>query len=233
MFLEEPRFPDSIAWGASGGPLFSTTVTPTPGGYEQRIAQQVDSLAVYEVGLVNKDAALTEELIAFFNIVKGRAHGFRFPDFQPGESTGTNEPIALGNGIWRTAQLTKRYQYGDWIYDRPIYKPVVGTVVVCLNGIILDEDEVQVDHTLGEITLYTPPAEGVLVTATYQFDVPARFDTDTLQIARVDVDTYRWDACPIIELPRWPLFAAARLERWQCERMTPTWTQVITENWGG
>ena len=35
-FIETPRFPDDIAYGAQGGPMYSTDVVATASGYEKR-----------------------------------------------------------------------------------------------------------------------------------------------------------------------------------------------------
>ena len=50
------------------------------------------------------------------------------------------------------------------------------------------------------MTFDTPPATGVAVTAGFEFDVPARFDTDQLQSV-LDIErTGSIDTIPIIEL---------------------------------
>ena len=78
----------------------------------------------------------------------------------------TDQPLLdLGGGVY---QLNKRYQVGidedgNPVYqDRPIYKPVPGTVVLSGGG--------SVDYTTGLVT------GGSGGTASFEFDVPVRFD---------------------------------------------------------
>jgi uncharacterized protein (TIGR02217 family) len=82
---------------------------------------------------------------------------------------------------------------------RTIAKPVVGTVKVYLDG-IEQASGWSVDTTTGLVTFSTTPALGVEVTADFEFDVPARFDTDHMGVT---IETYRlhaWQQIPIVEV---------------------------------
>ncbi len=57
-----------------------------------------------------------------------------------------------------------------------------------------------VDTTTGVVTFTTPPANGVAVQAGYEFDVPARFDTDEMQARWDTVNTRSWSRVPIVEI---------------------------------
>ena len=64
--------------------------------------------------------------------------------------------------------------------------------------------------TSGLVTFSTAPALGVEVTADFEFDVPARFDTDHMAVT---IETYRlhaWQQIPIVELSFADDFAGAR-----------------------
>ena len=64
---------------------------------------------------------------------------------------------------------------------RTITKPVAGTVRVVL-GMVEQMSGWTVDETTGLITFTTAPANGVIVRAGFEFDVPVRFDTDYLEV---------------------------------------------------
>jgi len=192
-FIEAPAFPQLLAYGASGGPAFSTVVSAGVAPVEARAASWPQERGVWEVGLVNRSGAETAALLAFFRCVaKGRVHGFRFRDFGAGESTGVHEPLGVGDGVTRGFQLVKRYQQGAVVSDRPIYKPVEGTVRVWVDGVLATA--LLVDATTGLVTFLVPPTSGAVLTASFTFDVPVRLDTDALRVRRVAPDAYSWES---------------------------------------
>jgi len=57
-----------------------------------------------------------------------------------------------------------------------------------------------VDTTTGVVSFATAPAEGVVITADFEFDVPVRFDADQMDIT---IETYQhgtWDQIPVLEI---------------------------------
>ena len=196
-FLETLVFPDSIAYGATGGPEYATAIAAGSGGHEARRSTWTAPLHRYELGLAPRTAADTNALVAFFHLVRGRAYAFRFPDFGAGESTGTDEPIGTGTGAVATYQLVKRYTRDATSYDRPIFKPRAGTVTLKDNGAALASSAYSVNYINGIVT--TTVTAGHAITASYQFDVPVRFATDRLAIRRID-GGYQWDSIELIEV---------------------------------
>jgi uncharacterized protein (TIGR02217 family) len=82
---------------------------------------------------------------------------------------------------------------------RTITKPVAGTVKVYFDS-VEQLSGWSVDTTTGLVTFSAPPALGVEITADFEFDVPARFDTDHMAVT---IETYRlhaWQQIPIVEL---------------------------------
>jgi uncharacterized protein (TIGR02217 family) len=82
---------------------------------------------------------------------------------------------------------------------RRIDKPVDGTVRVAVDG---DEQALGVDYSVDVetgIVTFLPghiPADEVVVTAGYEFDVPVRFDTD-----RIDVNLSSFEAGEVLNVP--------------------------------
>ena len=220
MFLESASFPQTIAYGATGGPEYSTGIVQRFGGDEQRNRNWYAPRHRYELGLAVRNETDTRELFAFFNAVaQGRKNGFRFPDFNAGESEGYLEPLGVGTGDAETYQLVKRYTSGALSYDRVIVKPRPGTVLVYADSVLLASADYSVNLSTGEVTA-TADLDAVL-TATFRFDVPVRFTTDRLAIRRID-GGYQWDSIEVIE-DRQAMNAPTGTPLWSC-----TWEFDLT-----
>jgi uncharacterized protein (TIGR02217 family) len=78
--FHEVRFPDNIAYGATGrsGPELATTVVATGAGHEKRNVNWSEARSRCDVASGLKKQAQIDELIAFFRARRGKAYGFRF-----------------------------------------------------------------------------------------------------------------------------------------------------------
>jgi uncharacterized protein (TIGR02217 family) len=143
-------------------------------------------------------------VVAFFEERRGRLIGFRFrdrTDWRSGppsqEPTPTDQRIGTGDGKALSFPLVKTYGSSFAPYQRPIAKPVGGSVRVALDGV---EQAVgsgfNCDPLTGLVTLAAAPPAGAIVTAGFAFDVPVRFDTDEL-----DIDLSAFDAGEIPKIP--------------------------------
>lgn len=132
-FLESPRFPDNIAFGATVGPAYMTVVTPVHSGRESRAIAWTIPRCHFEVGRRLMSVADTAAIDAFFRAVKGRAHGFRIKDWTDYSVTTANGVIAstVTPGVF---QLSKAYVSGALSELRSITKPVVGTAQLFRNA---------------------------------------------------------------------------------------------------
>lgn len=197
MFIETPSFPDTLAYGGVGGPRWLTLIASSPGGGERRTQRWATTRGEWQAGLVNRTSTETLSLLAFFyTIGKGRANGFRFRDFEGGEDTGTDEGLGLGIGSSTTYQLVKHYVLGTHEYQRPIQKPIAGSVTIKVNG--TPSTSFTVDTTTGIVTMNA--TNGAVLTASFLFEVPVRFETDQCQVRYVAPNAYSWDALPLVEI---------------------------------
>ena len=195
--FHEVQFPPKIAYGASGGPEFNTTVAANLAGFEQRNINWPSSRGKWDISTGIKTQSDMAAVIAFFRARYGKAYGFRFKDWS--DYQGIGESIGTGDGSTKIFQLVRNFVSGGYSYQRVIKKPVTGTINVYLNS-VLQSSGFTVDTTTGLITFTTAPAIGVLINADFQFDVPARFDTDALA-ARTDAPgIFVWDTIPIVEI---------------------------------
>jgi uncharacterized protein (TIGR02217 family) len=195
--FHDVQFPPDISYGASGGPGYSTSVITVASGHERRNSNWQAARGRWNVAHGLKKREQVAALIAFFRARRGRAYGFRFKDWT--DFQGLAQVIGTGNGSLKTFQLVKNYASGGIIESRIITKPVAGSVKIYRNGVLVTSG-VSVDAATGVVTFTTAPANGVIVTADYEFDVPARFDSDQMDIT---IETYAlgsWGQIPVIEI---------------------------------
>lgn len=197
MAFHEVRFPDDIAYGATGGPEYATTIVSMASGFEQRNINWDAARGRWDVASGLKRQSQLDILIAFFRARKGRAHGFRFKDWTDYKATAQN--IGTGNAANKVFQLTKTYTSGAGTETRIIKKPVSGMTKVYLNG-VFQTSGVSVSTILGTVTFTNAPGNGVVVTADFEFDIPVRFDTDRMAVTIEYINLNQWSGIPIIEI---------------------------------
>ena len=195
--FHEVQFPPDISYGASGGPAYSTTVVAMVSGHEKRNVNWSQARGSWNVANGLKTRDQVAQLIAFFRARKGKAYGFRFKDWT--DYQGTNQPLGTGDGTTRTFPLVKRYASGGETETRVIAKPVAGTVRIYRNGIAMPAGWT-VDPATGLVTFTTAPTAGSVLTADFEFDVPARFDTDRMDLTAETYDLARWAQIPVVEI---------------------------------
>ena len=208
MAFHEVRFPDNISRGARGGPERRTQIVELASGDEERNASWADSRRRYDVAYGIRRADDLAAVVAFFEARNGRLHGFRYKDWADYKSalpsqaiTATDQQIGTGTGSLQTFQLAKRYTSGAQTWVRTITKPVTGTVRVAL-GMVEQMSGWTLDTTTGVITFTTAPAGGVIVRAGFEFDVPVRFDSDTLDVTLDFERLGSITAIPLLEIRR-------------------------------
>lgn len=170
-FLETPRFPDDVAYGASGGPGYKTSRVRVSSGAEQRNMVWSRSLGKWNVAFGVRNPTQLATLLDFFHGVGGRAYGFRFKDWTDyTAASGEGVVTALGGGLF---QMGRRYSAGALTRDRVIKKPVAATVVIAGGG------SYTLDATTGVITVVS----GANPTGwAGEFDVPVIFGSDEMDV---------------------------------------------------
>ncbi len=83
----------------------------------------------------------------------------------------------------------------------PVPSCAVGTLVVAVAGDQKIESlEYAVNIATGEVTFVLPPDLGTRVTAGFEFDVPVRFDTDTIQTSVASFQAGEVPNVPVVEI---------------------------------
>ncbi|HEY0701274.1 MAG TPA: DUF2460 domain-containing protein [Candidatus Acidoferrales bacterium] len=217
MAFFEVEFPRNIGYKRLGSPAgFSTTVNQGFSGQEQRNRNWANSRGKWTIDLQTPPPsqfsgtrqAYIDALLAFFEVVGGRADAFRLKDHLDYQWT-VAQTLGVGNGSTTVFQLTKTYTIGGRSYVRNITKPVWNTindylgnalaqsVTIALNG--TPTAAFTLDATTGLVTMNAAPGNGVVVSSpTGQFHYPVRFDTDDLPFQVEDSNVHGGQ--PIISL---------------------------------
>lgn len=198
MSFDEVRLPTKIEFGARGGPRFRTEVVVLGSGHEQRNAEWSAARGRWDIAPGIQSAADLEAVIAFWYARKGRLRGFRFKDHTDFRATG-QVLIAEVAGGETSAQLVRTYTSGPANHARSITKPVAGSVQLYLDGAPI---AASIDTATGIASFSALPATSpqVALTADFEFDVPVRFDADTLEIRQVTHARDAIEALPIVEI---------------------------------
>ncbi|MEL7303288.1 MAG: DUF2460 domain-containing protein [Pseudomonadota bacterium] len=210
MTFHDVRFPTAISRGATGGPERRTDIVVLGSGREERNTRWADSRRRYNAGYGVKALDDLHDVIAFFEARRGRLYGFRWRDPMDWKScppeqvpSPTDCEIGLGDAATDTFQLIKTYADASGAWPRPITKPVAGSVRVAVNGAELTAGtDFNCDPARGVVTFSAGavPDVGAIVTAGFLFDVPVRFDADTLEINLSGFQSGAIPAIPIVEV---------------------------------
>lgn len=206
MAFHNVRFPVKISFGSAGGPERKTDIVEMSTGAEERNSPWLHSRHRYNVAYGIRSMNQIHDVLAFFEARHGQLNSFRYKDWAdyrsglPDETdtspTGPGSThVGVGNGVKTEFQLSKRYTSGNQNYDRPITKPVSGTTRIAVNGSEMTSGW-SMNTATGIITFSSAPANGHAIRASFQFDVPVRFDTDYLAI-----NLSEWRAGQITDIP--------------------------------
>jgi uncharacterized protein (TIGR02217 family) len=208
--FDDVRFPVDIALGARGGPERRTDIVTLGSGAEVRNARWQHARRKWDAGFGVKTFARLAEVVSFFEERRGRLRGFCWRDRLDFHSaavgmaiSATDQRIGTGDGAQASFQLVKSYGAGQGGYQRPITKPVAGTVRIAVGGVEKTHNShFTLDHLTGIVTFSAGhvPAAGAAVTAGFQFDVPVRFDTDFLEVDMAAFEAGTVPSIPVIEI---------------------------------
>jgi uncharacterized protein (TIGR02217 family) len=208
MNFHDVLFPAALSMGSTGGPERRTDIVALANGHESRNAPWAHARRRYDAGLGLRSRDDLHAVLSFFEARMGRLYAFRWRDWADDRSCAPSQApraddcvLGRGDGATRAFQLSKTYEPGPHAYIRPIDKPVVGSVLVAVDGAPQAPlTDFTVDHATGRVALAVPPAPGAAVTAGFRFDVPARFDADRIEISIAAFDAGAIPSIPVIEV---------------------------------
>ncbi|MES2782192.1 MAG: DUF2460 domain-containing protein, partial [Pseudomonadota bacterium] len=180
----------------------STNVVTTLSGHERRNSSWSNARLSYDVGPGVRSENELGQLLSFFRARRGPAVGFRFTDPIDNSSNGMSgnpnmldQRLGLGNAVRTTFPLLKTYGADGQV--RRITRPVAATVSVAVNGVTATGWSL---GTGGVVSFATAPAMGAVITAGYRFDVPVRFASDRIDVARATFGAGDMPNVPLIEI---------------------------------
>ena len=194
----EKTFPTDISYNSSGGPEYSTEVLTTTNGAEHRQSKWQAPKMRFNVSTGIKNTRQMLQILEFFRICKGRQIAFRYKDWSDFKCS--DEEVEIIDT--KTLQLVKNYKLDTEIIEqRIILKPVQNTVKIYISGQQLTQDKFSVDYSTGIVTLQNALENlNTKVTADFEFDIPARFDTDYLPVTMESHGFFSLPEIPIIEI---------------------------------
>lgn len=212
-------FPDTISWGATGGPKFQTTVQMSKAGKEKRNIDWAYRRGEWDVAHGIKSDTEYAELLDFFHVVRGRAYEFRFHDW--GDDTAEEQNLGKGDGATAAFQCQKTYTFGSETYTRYITKvnpssedtlkttgtnpwivKVGATWATAATQVEGAGNDYTVDRDTGIITFNAGsiPGSSDYVFATFEFFCHVRFDVDHLLASKEMYNNNVWGNIKIVEI---------------------------------
>lgn len=204
--FHDVQFPPDISLGARGGPERKTQIVIRGNGRGNRNQQWADSRRRYNAAKGVRSVNDLYKVITFFEERRGRMFAFRWKDWAdykscpPGDQISAGDQLlGVGDGVKTQFQLIKTYGAAFAPYERAITLPDPGAgPQVALNG--QPAAGFTIAPATGVVTFQHAPAVGVQVTAGFQFDVLARFDSDMLEVSLAAHTLGSVPNIPIIEV---------------------------------
>ena len=220
MAFHNVTLPNEFQYGSQSGAGFSTIVQQTASGHETRVARQAQAVHRLTLRTELRTAQSAKILKGFALARRGSLHSFKIKDWSDyttaldGESAATavDQIIGSGDGTTTTFQLVKNYtEGGENFYIRTITLPVSNTVVAAVDGMVTTSFTVS---GTGQIVFAFPPANGTVISAGCEFDVPVRFTLDVDRWMRLQADAYNVWSLPSLDVQE-VLNEVEYPERWQ------------------
>jgi uncharacterized protein (TIGR02217 family) len=215
------QFPCGVSIGSISTIERRTDVVVTSNGFEERNSKWANSRKSFDASYGIKTLDLLGQVISLFEEARGRLHTFRYRDFADYKSClpsikqvqATDQILGLGDGNTYWYRLRKSYGTGQNVWWRYVTKPVSGSILVAVNGVMLPRgpsgdggDYYVVDEVNGFIGFYdgVQPGAGVVLTAGFEYDLETRFNTDRLAVSVQAVLNGTINNIPLVEV-RHPL----------------------------
>ncbi|MEO1494283.1 MAG: DUF2460 domain-containing protein [Pseudomonadota bacterium] len=208
MTLHDVRFPAAISFGSSGGIERRTEIVELVNGFEERNSPWAQSRRRWDAGLGIRSLDDLSTVLAFFESRHGRLFAFRWKDWldhkscaPSAEPSPEDQSVGTGDGVRVAFPLLKHYADSAGSYVREIALPIAGSVRLAVDGAEQTEgQDFTTDPITGQIVFMTAPGEGAAITAGFAFDVPVRFDSDTIEVNLAAFEAGEIPSVPVIEV---------------------------------
>jgi uncharacterized protein (TIGR02217 family) len=196
-FIDEYMPEEVPGYPCVSAPRFKTTIQVSAGGNERRNQEWEHPLHQYILPEATaRGVTVVNGLKKHWLITKGPLHTFPWSDPMDKASidhvpnlpddelqaliSETDQEIGTTDGFTDRFQLVKTYTVGSETYQRNITLPVVDSVIVAIDGVVVPDTDYTVTRPGGEIVFDLPPPVEVpgSITAGFLFDVEVRFESD-------------------------------------------------------
>ncbi|MCY1298597.1 hypothetical protein D9M68_425050 [compost metagenome] len=161
-FLEE-RLPVCISYGASFKQRHAVETVTTAGGNEYRRLRHPFVQLFYDIAYARPAKTVREQILDLYERCNGPFRGFRVKDFKDFTTHNyVDAPTAFDQPMLQESPtIPGVYQLMRW-YGNPadpscarrrLRKPVAGTVLVGVGGVVLPAAQWSVDNTTGIVTM--------------------------------------------------------------------------------
>ena len=202
------QMPNKVWFGVTGGPNFKTQTLSTTGGHEGRAQNWASSRNSYVAEFDLQDFDEFRDLLNFFHARNGRAFGFRFRDWLDYKHDMSDddayEEILVAVGGETAAQIIKTYEISG--YERSITKPIDGTIEIYVTPdggsrtLMTETTEYTIDYETGVITFVSPLTALDTIEWRGEFDVPVRFNDDTMSAVLLNHGRFNWSSIRLTEI---------------------------------
>jgi uncharacterized protein (TIGR02217 family) len=196
VIFDDVRLPPDVERGSHGGPEFKTIILTADSGKEWSNEKWRYPKVRWSISYGIDGPEVFRAILAFFRARRARARHFRFKDWS--DYSATNQTLGVGNGTRTAFQCIKVYD-GPVPSQRTIYLPILSTLKVYKNGVLVSSSLYTLGTPTGIITFTTAPASGVTVTADFEFDIIVRFDVDKIDVAMIWDQAGSINEIPIVE----------------------------------
>lgn len=173
--FNETRLLDVVDYGTTFESSFNTRVVTLRSGFERRNADWAIPMGQFSVLYSVLQSEHHMAVVHAHMVSMGRLIPFRFKDWSDFEVE--NEPLTTGTGVLQTVQLSRSYKFGPMGFEKPIKKPVPGTVVILEDG---EPIAANINYSSGVAEFTALP--GSVVTWSGEYDKPVRFESDKLAL---------------------------------------------------
>ncbi|MEL6919597.1 MAG: TIGR02217 family protein [Pseudomonadota bacterium] len=180
---------------------FAVETVVLSSGAEHRNARTSSPRRTYRLPVGQRPLDELESIMAFFSARGGPLRAFRYRDpflsdtaLSGAGVTASDVSLGVGDGASVEFQLLRR--------DRvALRKPEANTVRVAVDGLeVAPGTDFTVDHLTGQLAFANAPAAGAAVTAGCRFDMPVRFQNETLTMNQTNAGVGEIDDLLLIEV---------------------------------
>lgn len=178
-----------------------TDVVELGGGNEQRSVLWSDARRRYDANNPTLTLVQYQQIEKHFNARRGRGRSFPLRDRSSYHAS--TEAFGTGDGVTTTFQLSVASGDSGNAYNREVYLPETGTVSIFDNASPVSPTITYTGANGGRVVFGVAPTAGHVLTGTYDYWIPVRYDID--ELSNPELFIWRSDGTGLVQGPSIPL----------------------------